>query len=52
MAAKMTMAEVGRFMGLTEATVSRHETGDRRPSEQTLREYAELYKVPAEDLDE
>lgn len=45
----LTAAEVARFLGVTEATVSRHESNDptkaRGLTDALVLEYAKLYKV-------
>jgi transcriptional regulator with XRE-family HTH domain len=43
----MGQAEVVRAMGVTSATVSRWESGERFPTHAHIRKLAELYNVPA-----
>ena len=42
----MTLEEVGKVVGLDSSTVSLHETAKRGISEQHIRSYSMLYKVP------
>lgn len=52
LAAGLTLAEVGRAVGVSEATVWRWEHGQRRPGGQPALAYARLLARLSEDADE
>jgi DNA-binding XRE family transcriptional regulator len=47
---RLTQEEVGDFLGVTPAVVSRHETGKKQLSHLTILKYARLYKVQTYEL--
>lgn len=46
----LTLTEASRLAGLSKSTLSRLETGQRRPSLELLLPLAQLYRVPLDDL--
>ena len=49
-ASRLTMAEVAKVLEVTEATVSRHESGQRSLSGEMIEKYCELYKCEPSEL--
>lgn len=47
---RLTLEEVGMITGFSVPTISRHEDGSRGLSEDAIKKYASLYKVPTYQL--
>lgn len=50
-ARKMTQAELGRYLGLTQAAISAYETGARTPPLKTARRIAAFFCVPLDAIE-
>lgn len=46
----LTQGEVAKVLGIAEATVSRHESGERGLSHDDVEAYAKLYKVQTHEI--
>lgn len=48
--ARLSLKQVALLLGVSEAAVSRHETGQRTLSGEMLEKYAKLYKVEIREI--
>lgn len=48
----MTQQELGDRLGVSKATVSRYESGEKQPRTETLKKYSEIFNVPMDYLTE
>lgn len=48
--ARLTMEEVSLLTGYTVPTISRHESGERGPTDEAIEKYSALYKEPSHKL--
>lgn len=47
---KLSQVHVAKLLGLTDATVSRHESGERTMTRDQITAYAQLYGVPSYEI--